>query len=370
MSSDSRNQSATTILCTAQLSNDLWPHVLHINGRRILSIELEPRPSELQGIFVYPSQEDTGLSPEQKIIEKIKQIVAEDIQAIPSERIDSVVIGSTSGTSPTEEMCQALGGLSPNHLTISSDRLEEANFANLKVLQHQWTDLQTLHLMYLCQYIEDSNELPTIFSQISSLTLSFCCSFNFIPPGGTTRLKHLRTQENGAFDMFMTAFDENPALAETLEVLDVESTNGCDFTQFGFEELQDRLERCTNLRELRLVVGHHHGLDAILASYIPSSVEKLSVKCSRSLPFLHNFDNWIDHAKDASWLPRLESFQMSIDAKGEIAESQKYYDFAPSVSKTPLPKLSVEEFDLAFEAKRKALYDMLRSTRPNMELIS
>ncbi|KAF8962395.1 hypothetical protein BDZ97DRAFT_1759257 [Flammula alnicola] len=372
MTSDSGKQLVTTILYTAQLSNDLeWPDRPPTNGTRILSIELEPRTQAPGGGFIHhPSDRGPSLSTAQKIIEKIKQIVAEDKQAIPSERIDSVRIGPTDGSEPTKEMCLALGGLSPRHLTIHAGWNEEAEFADLTVLQPQWTDLQNLRLESICQDIADSSELPLIFSQISSLMLNHCCSFNFIPPGGATNLKHLRIIENDSFDMFMMAFDGNTALAETLEVLDVESTNGCDFTHaFDSEDVSDRLQRCTNLRELRLAVGHHDGMDTILASCIPSSVEKVVLKFSRSLPFLQSFDDWIDHAKNTSWLPRLGSFHMSIDAESKVAELQEYRTASPDVAKTPIPHLSVQSFDLAFAAKRKTLYDLLKSTRPKIDLI-
>ncbi|KAF8962394.1 hypothetical protein BDZ97DRAFT_1824861 [Flammula alnicola] len=373
MSSDSGKQSVTTILYNAQLSNNLGRDSPPTNGRHILSIELGPRtPQAAGGGFAYSSdsERDASRSIEQKIIEQINQLVAQDKQAVPSERIDSVRIGPTDGNEPTKEMCQALGGLSPSHLTIHAGWDEEANFVHLNDLQHRWIHLQSLSVQGQCRSVADSSELPIIFSQISSLTLSYCCAFNFIPPGGTTNLKHLRIEENDAFDMFIMAFDGNPALAETLEVLDLESTNGCDFA-LGFEpeDLRNRLTRCTNLRELRLAVGHQDGLDTNLASYIPSSVEKVVLTFSRSIPFLANFDDWIDHAKDTSWLPRLKSFHMTIDTKSKVSESQEPRSFSSDV-KEPIHQLSVASFDLAFEAKRKELYELLRSTRPRVDLIS
>ncbi|KAF8962399.1 hypothetical protein BDZ97DRAFT_2076398 [Flammula alnicola] len=360
----SGTQSITTVLYPGQLSNDLGPHSPPINGRRVLSIELEPRA---QANFDYPPHQDLEtrvLAIEQKIIENIKEIVAEDIRAVPSERIDSVVFGPTRLFQPRKEICQALVGLLPNHLTIYAGWEETANVRDFDVLQHQWTDLQSLYLQDIC----DDVELPALFSQISSLTLNCCCGLEFIPPGGATRLKHLRIRENDAFRMFRMAFDGNPDLATSLEVLDVESMNGHD--RLSASELEDSLKRCMKLRELRLAVGYHNGLDATLASCIPSSVEKLDLKFSRSLPFLQSFDDRIDRAKDSSWLPLLASFQMSIDAKSKVAESSEYCPFSSDVSKEPTFQLSVESFDLAFETKRKALYDVLRYTRPQIELIS
>ncbi|KAF8962404.1 hypothetical protein BDZ97DRAFT_1111482 [Flammula alnicola] len=178
--------------------------------------------------------------------------------------------------------------------------------------------------------------------------------------------QHFRIQENDAFHMFMMTFDGNPGIAASLEVLDVESMDGNDFAQAS--ELEDRFKRCPNLRELRLAVGHHYGLDANLASCIPSSVEKLDLKFSRSLPFLQSFDDWIDRAKDSSWLPHLASFHMSIDAKSKVAESQTYNPPLPDVAQTPIPQISVESFDVAFKTKRMALYDLLKSTRPKIHL--
>jgi len=117
--------------------------------------------------------------------------------------------------------------------------------------------------------------------------------------------------------MFINAveYECNPGLAQQLEVLDIQTTNGCDMShQYEPQDFRDWLKKCTNLREFRHAACIWDGLDTMIAAYIPRSVETLKLRFTRSLPFLCAFDDWIKHAADPDWLPNLASFKMTIDS--------------------------------------------------------
>lgn len=156
-------------------------------------------------------------------------------------------------------------------MTLVGGFLEECSLRPLKVLQPQWNDLDTLTLSGMADSGNFMGMPPDVFSQISSLT-------------------HVRILENNACDIFIYAVDHNPHFPRVLEVLEIKSTSGYDLSW----QKSPRIPIC------RWFLG---GLDNHLASYIPSSIEKLKLHFTRSLPFLHDFDNWIKQASDRSWLP-------------------------------------------------------------------
>ena len=303
-----------------------------------------------------------GMIRKLEMMNKLKQFVGADIFKPPSERIDSVQWNVDESYEPTEEMWQVLNGLSsPKHLKIVGGYLEECNVAPLKALQHQWNDLDTVTLVDH----DFMDSPPDVFSRISSLTLEFCCGLNFIPPSAT-RLKHVRISENNVCDIFTYAVDHNPHFPQVLEVLEIESTNGCDFSyMYEPQDFRDRLRKCTNLREFRFATCYSNELDTDVAAYIPPSIEKLTLSFTRSLPFLDNFDDWIKHASDPTWLPYLKSFQLSIDPKSCVGglEGER-----PLILKNPPREFTPEAFDMEFEGKRTALYNVLKSTRPSIDL--
>jgi hypothetical protein len=135
--------------------------------------------------------------------------------------------------------------------------------------KHQWNELESLTLRNICDddFMERS---PNVLSQIYSLTLGHCCGKGYFPryPRGLKSLCH--------------AF-------------------------------RDRLQRCTNLRDFSFAAGYPDSLDTDLASYIPQSVEKLTLRFTRSFPFLYGIDDWTKHASHRTWLPHLKSFQLTIE---------------------------------------------------------
>lgn len=350
-----------------------------IGGKHILWVDLEELKYG-QGEVVHYSVDVNSTNWDRldevlhklEMMNKLKQYIEADARKPPSERIDSVQWNVETGYEPTEEMWQILNGLfSPKHLELAGGWDEECNVKPLKALEHQWSDLDTLTLTGICDQ-DFMGNAPNVFSQISSLTLDFCCGLNFIPPAAT-RLKHVRILENNACDMFIYAVDHNPYFPQVLEVLEIEGTNNCDFScMYEPQDFRDRLLACTNLREFRFAAGYSDGLDTDLASYIPPSVEKLTLSFTRSLPFLHDFDDWIKHASDPTWLPHLKSFQLSIDPKSRVGglegESLGWKEW-PRKSENPPPELTPGAFDMVFEEKRTALYDALKSTRPSMDLL-
>jgi len=172
--------------------------------------------------------------------------------------------------------------------------------------------------------------------------------------------------------MFCHGVDNVPNLTKVLEVLEIETTSGHDFANiYDPQDFRDRLQMCTNLRELRLAASYPDSLDTDMASYLPPSVEKLSLRYTRSLPFLHDIDDWIKHASDQTWLPQLKSFQLTVDPEscvGGLEGDMKSRDWTRKLENPPR-EFSPEAFDMKFEEKRRVLYDMLKSNWPFVDLL-
>jgi hypothetical protein len=301
-----------------------------------------------------------------KMSTTLRRLVKKDMRKAPSERIDSVVWHTSYGEEPTAQMWRVMDGLSPKHLELfASEEYEDCCIKPLNTLRHQWNDLESLTLRNICEH-DFMKDAPEVFSRIFYLTLDHCCGPAYFPPS-VTRLKHLRALENDSCDTFCYGIDNVPNLAKVLEVLEIESTNGCDFAYIYYpQDFKDRLRKCTNLREFRLAASYQDSLDTDLASYIPSSVEKLTLQFTRSLPFLHDMGDWTKHASDKTWLPHLKSFQMIIDREsrvGDLEGDEKSSEWTKNLENPPR-EFSPEAFDMEFEKKRRVLYDVLKSSRP------
>jgi hypothetical protein len=307
-----------------------------------------------------------------KMMDNLKQFVEADARKPPSECIDSVQWNVDYEDEPTEEMWEILNGLSPpKHLKLVAGFFEDCDVEPLKAFQHQWNDLETLCLDSISNYDFMENP-PSVFSRISSLTLDHCSGLDFLPPAAT-RLRHLRILENNACDMFIHAVNHNPHFAQVLEVLEIASTNSCDFPHYKPQDFRDCIQKCANLREFRVAAGYRDSLDTDLASYIPPPVEKLALRFTRSLPFLHDIDDWINYGSDKTWLPRLKSFQLTIDPEscvggleGEVVRPWPR-EWMRKLENPP-QEFTPEAFDVEFEERRTALYDVLKSTRPSIDL--
>jgi hypothetical protein len=174
-----------------------------------------------------------------------------------------------------------LGLYTPPHMhcyiqtAYASADCEDCHVEPLDTLKHQWDDLESLTLRNICEP-EFMTRAPNIFSQISSLTLDHCCCIEDFPIT-LTGLKHLRVLENNACDMFGNAVDNIPNLTNVLEVLEIKSTNDCDFAcAYDPQDFRDRLRKCMNIWKFRLAASYRDSLDTDLASYIPPFVGKLT----------------------------------------------------------------------------------------------
>ena len=128
----------------------------------------------------------------------------------------------------------------------------------------------------------------------------------------------------------------------------------------------------TKLRQFRFAVNYPDSLDIDLASYIPSSVQNLSLRFTRSLPFLHDIDNWIEHASDRTWFPHLKSFQLTVDPEscvGGLEGDVTSLEWTRNLENPPR-EFSPEAFDVEFEEKRRVLYDVLKSNWLFIELLT
>ena len=295
----------------------------------------------------------------------------------PSECIDSVVWYTYLPEEPTTEMWQVLDGLSPKHLELFAFMdYEECYVRGLNTLKHQWNDLESLTLRNFCKP-NFMKRAPKVFSRISSLTLDLCSGsgIEYLPPDGT-HLKHLRILENNSCDMFCFGVDKAPNIMKGLEVLEIETKYGHqnDFIYTHIpQDFRDRLRQCTSLREFRLAACYEDSLDTDMASYIPSSVEKLSLYFTRSLPFLQDIEDWTKHASDETWLPNLKSFQLTVDPESRVGGLEgdvfKSAPWTRNLEKPPR-EFSPEAFDMEFEAKRRVLYEVLKSNRALIDLLT
>ena len=348
----------------------VYSHILDTTqGKKILWMDLDTREYGLGEVVKYSPDFITRKEiPE--MMKKLRRFIEEDMQKAPSECIDSVVWYTKWETEPTARMWQVLDGLSPKHLELFALMDEDCHIKPLNTLQHQWNDLESLTLRNIGNH-DFMKRAPKSFSRISSLTLDHCVGPEYFPPG-ITHLKHLRALENGCCDMFCYGVDNVPNLTKVLEVLEIKSTNGCDFANIYYpQDFKDRLRKCTNLREFHLAAGYRDNLDIDLASYIPPSVEKLTLRYTRSLPFLHDIDDWIKHASDETWLPRLKTFKLTVDPESRIGGLEGDVKSRQWTRNLENPReFSLEVFDIKFEGKRRVLYDMLKSNRPFIDLLT
>ncbi|KDR81046.1 hypothetical protein GALMADRAFT_277118 [Galerina marginata CBS 339.88] len=346
-------------------------------GTRILWIDLDYVWSTDVIGTAHFHRPDPPVYYDEEMEESVRQVVLRDMQGNLDERIDTVRIDGY----PAPKMWQALDGLSPKYLDLRCGFNEEIEFLDLNGLRYQWKGLESFSLNNFCtNHFTSSDQVPRVFSQISCLELVWCCDFNFIPPGGATKLSQLRIFENDACEMFIRIIDGNPAVAKTLKTLDIESKNGCDYQrEFDPVDFRIRIQRCLNLRVLRLSLSSQDGMDLDLAGYIPPSVEQLDMEVTCSFTFLCDMDDWIRRASDATWLPNLKSFRISLDTGSAVndlrqpeawpEEDSETRDEHPiqTIKLTPSPALS-QSFDQEFEKKKKSLYDLLKVTRPSVDI--
>jgi len=159
---------------------------------------------------------------------------------------------------------------SPKHLKLVGGWSEEFNINPLNTtLQHQWNDLGTLTLNGLFHH-DFMGSSPNLFSLISSLSLDFAVVYiNFVPLAAT-RLNHLHIFGNNSCDMFIYGVDNRPHFAQVLEVLNIETNNGCDFSwMYGLQDFRDSLRKCTNLWEFRFAGCQCPSSLDIVTTYIP-----------------------------------------------------------------------------------------------------
>ncbi|KDR81039.1 hypothetical protein GALMADRAFT_241663 [Galerina marginata CBS 339.88] len=365
---------SSTILAATGTNFDLGDRSQKTKGKRILWIDLS----------YVNSTTSPGAGPEDPAVydeemeESVRQVVVRDMQGNLDERIDTVRIDVDSSPDPAPEMWQALDGLSPKHLDLRCGFEEEIQFLELNDLRHQWKRLESLSLNSFCtNHFTSSDQVPRVFSQISCLELVYCSNFNFIPPGGATKLSQLRIFENDACEMFLRIIDGNPDVAKTLKNLDIESKNGCDY-QHEFEPADFRItiQQCINLRFLRLSLGSSDGTDLNLAGYIPPSVEQLDVEVTRSFTFLRDMDDWIRRAQDMTWLPNLKSFRISLDTGSAVTdlcqpeEDSETREEHPiqTIKLTPSSPALSQSFDQEFEKKKKSLNDLLKTRSPFVDI--
>lgn len=378
MASESNSTASATSSTEASVWPDRPPRIdkMRTKGNRILWLE----STLAWGIYgsgkvnsvADGDQKATSPEKEKEWGKRIKELVADDARKPPTERIDSVAWFVKHGNQPTTWMWKALDGLSPKHLHIVCGFDEECRIKPLRNLQHQWVELETLTLTNNINP-DIFKESPEVLSQITSLTLDHCCAWDLVP-SNAKRLKDLRIFENNACDMFCYAVDDkrNPGFAKQLEVLLIQTTNGCDMGgRYEPKGFRLRLQRCTKLRELHYTAGMINNLDVRLAEYIPKSVEKLTLGFTRSLPFLREFGDWIECASDPTWLPRLKSFKMTVDSGSRVKDLRRRRHHPPwnGVVVDPSPDFTAERFDQEFEAKRRKLYDLIKSNKPSVELL-
>ena len=167
----------------------------------------------------------------------------------------------------------------------------------------------------LCVASFKPHQLAQLFGRISSLTMNLCYSVNFLPLGsdggiGTPKLKYLRIVENASFATVMMILDGNPpAFVQTLEILAIQSTNGCASDCALRSGRGSRFARTSGICVWRLAITMN------LAFFIPNAVERLNLssKLSRSVPFLGDMQDWVGQASDRAWLLRLRSVQLAVD---------------------------------------------------------
>ncbi|KAJ3503243.1 hypothetical protein NLJ89_g8522 [Agrocybe chaxingu] len=149
-----------------------------------------------------------------------------------------------------------------------------------------------------------------------------------------------------------------PGFTGRLETLYIASNGGCDFNDHDLDTFHRHLIKCSNVRDLTLIVGGSCKTDIGMAPFIPKSIEHLAFHCSTSEEMLEDLDTWVACATDLTWAPSLKTFTINTDAsKRHISafDVKLQDDIDPSkVSK--------------FEHKLNAICKALKSRDPPVEI--
>ncbi|CAA7265005.1 unnamed protein product [Cyclocybe aegerita] len=253
---------------------------------------------DLQG---YVSDEDQATA-----TSHLRHVTQEDMMKSPSERIDTLCFSA-----PRDAQWPAVDGLSPTHLEVQANVDESIDLSPLDKFKNPWTALRSLRMGGVCSF----SEWPAVIAgQVESIDLTYSHAIHWTSSGGFPNLKRLKMEENNAIDMFLFAMKEIPGLLARLEVLHLQSTNGCDL-QYDFtpRNLQMKLRRCHVLKDLCIALAQEDS-DLGLARYLPRSLERLEFHCTMSRAMSEDLDEWVAHANNPKWLPSLKHFVLKYDA--------------------------------------------------------
>ncbi|CAA7264915.1 unnamed protein product [Cyclocybe aegerita] len=254
------------------------------------------------------------------LMRDLRRVVSDDLRAPAEERIDTVEIGPE----PPSEVLKALDGLCPNHLRSWAAWEEEIRLHSLTTIKNRWTNLESLYLIGECTgwYPDSPNiidgkylpDYPKIITQIEALTMRYCLGFRFDGDILPMKFKRFKIINNDVMDTFIYACMNIPGFADRLETLHIASNGGCDFNDHDLDTFHKHLIKCSNLRDLTLILGGPDQTDIGMAPFIPKSVEYLAFHCSTSDEMLEDLDTWVACAADPTWAPWLKVFAVNTDA--------------------------------------------------------
>ena len=255
------------------------------------------------------------------ILPHLRRIVEEDALRVHDDRIAILDIGPE----PDLMHWEALDGLKPTHITVSSGWDETISYQELDKFPSLWSRVQSMEISGVGGegLLEDND--PPFYARLAALTLSYCVGFRFTSSRKPSSVTRLKIVQNDALSTFIAFCENVPGARDRLEYLYIASTNGCEYLPDGVADVQDRLKRCGNLRHLTLILGGSAaaGLGGTYASIpdhelgfattFPPSLVSLSFHCSAREKMLIDLDDWERCAGETSWLPKLRSLVIKPD---------------------------------------------------------
>lgn len=265
---------------------------------------------------------------------RLRDIVLRDsVTDSPTPKIDSVLVKGINGLeTPSQTTWDVLGGLNPRHMEIQCHWDEDSCDLNplVNVMRKSWSQLETLTLSGVHAGVMP----PGVLRGVRALTLQYCGvevlspSFDSDSDSGAereiSRVRDVTIVEHHAVTAFVDLWS-TMIITDAIERLKIVSTDSDDFNFDGNSEpFMEALRRCSSLTTLDLELGEFpmrnasgeydwcdiSGFDRLPRCF-PSSVRHLRFRGPSRM--VADMPAWLVCAKDARWLPHLESISFDLN---------------------------------------------------------
>lgn len=313
---------------------------------------------------------------EDKFLESIRKAVA--------AFKDEIDVVSIEGEPYGPELWTALSGLQPVHLELTEGQVNEyCDYGNLQHVSPPWSSLKSV---YIGAYNGDggffyphdipTHSFPPCYAHIKTLVLNYPSAYQlyFYPEGGATDLRSLTILWNSALVTFANTVACNPRLKDTLRSLTIAGHQSYSAQgREGVKRAHTFLREAKVLSQLELVLNDHESGSGEKATYslqeaasafwqsapdsdesqsdsenddksinvdeaepprtysapyaglhstLPRTLTALSFQGPANGIMLREINQWIEKARDKTWLPSLRRLSFKLDLPNRITEEK------------------------------------------------